>query len=99
MRLCLRGHTSAGIWVLQGLARRLISKGMVVLRKYTMLIQAELARLELASFGIDSRILDEITGLIAPHLTMHSGVRLVVAEEDEQEADDILAAMKKCNAT
>jgi len=64
-----------------------------------MLIQAELARLELASFGIDSRILDEITGLIAPHLTMHSGVRLVVAEEDEQEADDILAAMKKRNAT
>jgi len=99
LRLCLRGHTSAGIWVLQGLARRLISKGMVVLRKYTMLIQAELARLELASFGIDSRILDEITGSIAPHLTMHSGVRLVVAEEDEQEADDILAAMKKRNAT
>jgi len=30
---------------------------------------------------------------------MHSGVRLVVAEEDEQEADDILAAMKKRNAT
>jgi hypothetical protein len=84
--------------VLQGLACRLISEGMVVLRKYTMLMQAELARLELASFGIDSTILDQILGSIAPHLTMHSGVRLVVAEEDEQEAETILVAMKKRNA-
>ena len=85
--------------MLQALARRLISERMVVLRKYTMLMQAELARLELASFGIDSTILDQNLGSIAPHLTMHSGVRLVVAEEDEQEADTILAAMKKRNAT
>lgn len=84
--------------MLQGLACRLISEGMVVLRKYTMLMQAELARLELASFGIDSTILDQILGSIAPHLTMHSGVRLVVAEEDEQEAETILVAMKKRNA-
>ena len=64
-----------------------------------MLMQAELARLELASCGIESTIIDEIVGSIAPHLTMLSGVRLVVADEDEQEADAILAAMKKRNAT
>ncbi len=70
---------------------------MVILRKYTMLMQAELAKLELASYGIEAAILDENLGSIAPHLTLLNGVRLAVADQDEQDAEGIINAMTKRN--
>jgi len=66
---------------------------VVILRQYTLLIKAQLARLELASNGIDSVILDEALGSTAPYLIMDSGIRLAVADEDEQRADEILKEM------
>ncbi len=83
--------------MLQGSMVQFILCRMVILRKYTMLMQAELAKLELSSFGINAVILDENLGSIAPHLTLLNGVRLAVADEDEQEATAILDAMTKRN--
>lgn len=70
---------------------------MVVLRKYALLLPAQLAKMELGSYGIESVILDEAVGSVAACFTMGSGVRLAVADEDEQRADAILVAMKERN--
>jgi hypothetical protein len=40
--------------MLQGSAAQFIFCVMVILRKYTILMQAELAKLELASYGINA---------------------------------------------
>jgi len=61
-------------------------------------MQAELAKLELASYGINATILDEYLGSIAPHLTLLNGVRLAVADSDELEAGAILDAMTERNS-
>jgi hypothetical protein len=84
--------------MLQGSMAQFILCDMVILRKYTMLMQAELAKLELSSCGINAIILDENIGSIAPHLTLLNGVRLAVAEEDEQEAEEVLDAMTMRNS-
>ncbi|MDG1356991.1 MAG: DUF2007 domain-containing protein [Akkermansiaceae bacterium] len=83
--------------MLQDLVAQLFLALMVILRKYTMLMQAELAKLELASYGIEATILDENLGSIAPHLTLLNGVRLAVADQDEQDAEGIINAMTKRN--
>ena len=56
---------------------------------------AQLAKLELGSHGIESTILDEVMGTFAPHLTMSAGIRLAVADEDEEQAEAILATMQE----
>jgi hypothetical protein len=84
--------------MLQGSAAQFIFCVMVILRKYTILMQAELAKLELASYGINATILDEYLGSIAPHLTLLNGVRLAVADSDELEAGAILDAMTERNS-
>ena len=66
---------------------------MVILRKYALLMPAQLAKLELASHGIESVIMDEALGSLAPCFAMGE-IRLAVADEDEKEADAILAAMR-----
>lgn len=71
---------------------------MVILRKYALLLPAQLAKLELESHGVESQILDEALGSLAPTLFMASGIRLAVAEGDEQEAEGILVAMEQRNA-
>lgn len=68
---------------------------MIVLRKYSLLIPAQLAKLELASHGIEAVILDEALGSMGLHLVMDSGIRLAVAEEDQHQADAILKTMKE----
>ena len=70
---------------------------MVILRKYTLLLPAQLAKLELASYGIEAVILDEAVGSLAPCFTMGS-IRLAVADEDEEEANSLLIAMKERNS-
>lgn len=68
---------------------------MIVIKKYLMLMPAQLAKLELGSHGIESTILDEVMGTFAPHLTMSAGIRLAVADEDEEQAEAILATMQE----
>lgn len=65
---------------------------MVVVREYSLLLPAQLAKLELASHGIESVILDEALASLAPCFTM-GRIRLAVAEDDEQEAGELLDAM------
>jgi len=65
------------------------------IKKYSMLMSAQLAKMELGSHGIDAIILDEAVGSLAPYLTMSSGVRLSIADEDEQQAELILDAMQE----
>ncbi|MEJ6570685.1 MAG: hypothetical protein QNL01_14665 [Akkermansiaceae bacterium] len=72
---------------------------MVIIRKYALLLPAQLAKMELGSYGIESTILDEGVGANAPHFAVFSGIRLAIADQDEHEADTILVAMKERNAT
>lgn len=71
---------------------------MVILRKYTLLLPAQLAKLELASYGIEAVILDEALGSLAPCFTMGSGIRLAAADEDQKQAELILEAMEARNS-
>ena len=70
---------------------------MKVIRKYALLLPAQLGKLELGSYGVESVILDEGVGANAPHLAVFSGIRLAVADEDVIEAETILVAMKERN--
>ena len=70
---------------------------MKVIRKYALLLPAQLGKMELGSYGIESVILDEGVGANAPHLAVFSGIRLAVADEDAIEADAILVAMQERN--
>lgn len=65
---------------------------MKVIRKYSLLIPAQLAQLELGSYGVESEILDEGVAVNAPHFAMVSGIRLAVADEDVAQAEKILEA-------
>lgn len=65
---------------------------MQVVRTYSLLIPAQLAQLELGSYGIESEILDEGLAVNAPHFAMADGIRLAVADEDLERAKEVLAA-------
>jgi hypothetical protein len=63
---------------------------MTVLRGYSTLEQAHLARSLLESEGIAAEVLDEGTAVSAPYLLMSTGIRLAVADEDAGRAREIL---------
>ncbi len=63
---------------------------MRIVRAYPNLPDAQLAKLALESAGIDADILDEATATLAPHLTFGSGIRLAVADEDFDQAREVL---------
>lgn len=65
---------------------------MKVIRTYSMLVPAQLAQLELGSYGIRAEILDEGVALNTPHFAMVSGIRLAVDALDEEKAVEILDA-------
>jgi hypothetical protein len=56
---------------------------MKTIAHFGTLMEAELLKLKLASFGIDAFIPDELTAGVAPHIfATRSGIRLQVAEKD-----------------
>lgn len=63
---------------------------MIVLKGYSTLEQAHLARSLLESEGISAEVLDEGTAVSAPYLLLSSGIRLAVADEDAPRAREIL---------
>ena len=63
---------------------------MQIVRTYSLLIPAQLAQLELRSYGIEAEILDEGLAVNAPHFAMADGIRLAVADEDLKRAKEIL---------
>ena len=60
---------------------------MKTIANFGTLMEAELLKLKLASFGIDAFIPDELTAGVAPHIfATRSGIRLQVAEKDVESA-------------
>jgi len=59
------------------------------------LIPAQLAQLELGSYGVDAIILDESLAVTAPQFAMSDGIRLAVADEDFQLASEILESARE----
>jgi hypothetical protein len=60
---------------------------MKTIAHFGTLMEAELLKLKLASFGIDAFIPDELTAGVAPHIfATRSGIRLQVAEKDVESA-------------
>jgi hypothetical protein len=60
---------------------------LVELRRFFNPVEAELARLRLASAGIDSVIFDD---QVALYIGAASGIRLMVLDEDKEEAGQLL---------
>tara|TARA_B100001057_G_C22747312_1_gene910260 strand:- start:296 stop:538 length:243 start_codon:yes stop_codon:yes gene_type:complete len=60
---------------------------MKTIAHFGTLMEAELLKLKLASFGIYAFIPDELTAGVAPHIfATRSGIRLQVAEKDVESA-------------
>jgi len=64
----------------------------VVIEKFTSRAEAELAAGLLESEGIEALILADDAGGLYPMLQFIRGVRLLVAQEDELQAREILSA-------
>lgn len=60
---------------------------MKTIANYGTLMEAELLKLKLSSFGIEAFIPDELTAGVAPHIfATKSGIRVQVAEKDAENA-------------
>jgi len=63
---------------------------MRVVKRCGTLEEAHLARAKLADAGIEADVLDEATATTAPYLLASSGIRLAVADEEADQACDLL---------
>ncbi|WP_193212634.1 putative signal transducing protein [Luteolibacter marinus] len=63
---------------------------MTVIRSYSSLEEAHLARMRLANEGIEAEVIDEALASAAPHIAFAGGIRLTVDDEDVVRARDIL---------
>ena len=68
---------------------------MKVIQTYSLLVTAQLAQLELGSYGIKAEILDESLAVTAPNFAMSDGIRLAVLDEDEDQAKAILSGSQE----
>ncbi|MFH0881595.1 MAG: DUF2007 domain-containing protein [bacterium] len=64
----------------------------VVIRRYTTVIEAQLAQSYLESFGISSYVMKDDAGGFHPHLQQAIGVKLMIAGDDEEAAGRLLDA-------
>jgi hypothetical protein len=63
---------------------------LVVVRTYSTVVEAELAKSALESVGIDSMIRSDNQGSQSPGLTFSRGAELLVRADDRQAAEDML---------
>lgn len=63
---------------------------LVVVRTYSTVVDADLARSALESVGIDSMVRSDDEGSQSPALTFSRGAELLVREDDVEAAEDIL---------
>ena len=63
---------------------------LVVVRTYSTVVDAELAKSALESVGIDSMVRSDNEGGQSPGLTFTRGAELLVREDDLEAAEDIL---------
>lgn len=71
--------------------------GLKVVQKYSLLLPAQLAQLELRSYGINAEIIDEGVASTLPFDAMIYGIRLAVHEHEHAEASRILDEMVERN--
>ncbi len=65
---------------------------MITIANFGTLMEAELLKLKLASFGIEAFIPDELTAGVAPHIFANkSGIRVQVKIEDEKKAKEMIS--------
>ena len=70
-----------------------MSQEMVVVKIFTTELDAEIARVQLETAGIPSRIVKDDAGGMLPSLQAAEGVKLFVAPSDLAEAETILESM------
>src|SRR5215831_21242657 len=63
---------------------------LVVVRTYSTVVDAELAKSALESVGIDSMVRSDNEGSQSPALTISRGAELLVRQDDVEAAEDIL---------
>src|SRR5262245_33223321 len=63
---------------------------LVVVRTYSTVVEAELAKSALESVGIDSMVRSDNEGSQSPGLTFSRGAELLVRGDDVEAAEDIL---------
>jgi hypothetical protein len=63
---------------------------LVVVRSYSTVVDAELAKSALQSVGIDSMVRSDNEGSQSPGLTFSRGAELLVRGDDVEAAEDIL---------
>ena len=63
---------------------------LVVVRTYSTVVDAELAKTALESVGIDSMVRSDNEGSQSPGLTFSRGAELLVRQDDVEAAEDIL---------
>ena len=64
---------------------------MITIANFGTLMEAELLKLKLASFGIEAFIPDELTAGVAPHIfATKSGIRVQVYPEDADQAKEVM---------
>lgn len=66
------------------------SDDIIEVARYTMLQDADFARMRLQSEGIEAVIMDEAVGAWAPHYSNMSGIRLFVQGHDAARAIQVL---------
>lgn len=71
------------------------SDGPIEIARYTMLQDADFARMELQSEGIDAVIMDDAVSAWAPHYTFMTGIRLFVPGVDAARAVQILKSYQE----
>lgn len=71
--------------------------GLKVVQKYSLLLPAQLAQLELRSYGINAEIIDEGVASTLPFDAMIYGIRLAVDDTNHAEATRLLDEMVERN--
>jgi hypothetical protein len=68
---------------------------MKTVANFNSLEEAQILKLELGSCGIESFIPDEMSAGVAPHIFLtKAGIRVQVADEDEEDARQVIADRK-----
>ncbi|MBZ0257400.1 DUF2007 domain-containing protein [bacterium] len=72
-----------------------VSDDPIEIARYTMLQDADFARMELQSEGIDAVIMDDAVSAWAPYYTYMTGIRLFVPGVDASRAVQILKSIQE----
>lgn len=63
----------------------------IVLRRFSNMAQAEMARIALEASGIVCFLSQDDCGGMEPYLQSSNGVRLMIRRDDQERANDVLA--------